>query len=101
MVLLSIWFFIWGVCDLLDLKPFRNARCKQLPDGKRKKFRRMESIGMFLMAILVCSIFVVERIWKMDFSWPVLLTFGVVGALIIAYAVYIEKMYFEKLKAEE
>ena len=94
----SIYFFIWGVCDLLDLKPFRNERSKKLPSEKRKQFRRMESITQFLMVVLLLSIAAVEHVFGIELSWPMaLLYYGIPAALIIAYAVYIEKVYFEKL----
>lgn len=96
---LAVFFFIWMLCDLFNLRFFQNQRAKAMKDGKRKKFRRAEALVQLAVVIFLLAIYCVERIAGIEMTMAqALCWFGIPGLLVILLALYVEIFYYKKMQ---
>ncbi len=97
----SIYFLILAVCNITDHKWFMSRNSRILEDGMRKKFRRMESVYMFLLAAWsVACLVMMEKDIRLDLPSD---TFDFIfrcvavggGIALVLLILFVEKIYYE------
>lgn len=100
-LLMAIFLFIMAACNFTDDKWFLGVRAKKLVGEKRKKFRRIQAAGLFLTALWMMAIFIVDELLHMELNLAAcIILYIIIGILCVCMALFIEMFCFRRIHAE-
>lgn len=92
-LILGIFFAVWAVCDLLDVKILA-GNAMSLADRKRKSFRRWRGVLWIFTALAAGWVWYVEIILRRTVLFPeALLIFGLPYAIPVVGVVILNRIY--------